>query len=313
MLIEMFMNELSLVPTAVDVSTGQERVKQLVLTMRAATAQGIRRTLHLPQNFDQNPIAPHYYWKNWLSDRHVDYDLQRFFKSLATKSPFLRDEPDIEDAWAGIDCFWQSEPALGLKAAYVTDGLAISISSRPAWNSHSIQCEIQEIVDDNNISCHNEEIHHASSSTHLNPQIMWIQQRIRNAVEDGRELWNRVGEIFPLLIFSPIVEDQMGNLPHLSLGSIMRGLSSLNAFCMRWQSGAFDRTKIGCFVSPESQPTLQKYKSAHTFLCPDGQKRLFNLHAKVGKWRIYFTYDLGPGQLLVGHVGKHLPTVKFSR
>ena len=312
MLIEMFMNELSLVPAADDVSIGQERLKQFVLTMRTATAQGIHRTLHLPENFNENPIAPHYYWQNWLSDRRVDYDLQRFFRSLATKSPFLRDEPDIKGAWAGIDCLWQSEPTLGLKAAYVADGLAISIFSRPEWNSNSIQCEIQEIVD-NDVSCYNEEIHHASLPMHLDTQTYWIQQRIRNAVENGRELWQRVGEILPSLVFCSIVGRQMDNLPYLSLGSIMRGLFNLNAYCMHWQSGAFDHTKIGCTVSPESQPTLQKYKSEHTFLCPDGQERLFSLHAKVGKWRIYFSYDLGPGQLLIGHVGNHLPTVKFPK
>ena len=39
----------------------------------------------------------------------------------------------MECAWKNIDCLWNGEPALGLKAAHVADGLAISIASRQEW------------------------------------------------------------------------------------------------------------------------------------------------------------------------------------
>jgi len=312
MSVKMFMNEFSLTPAAIDVSSGKERLERFVLTIRAATMQGVCRTLYLPDNFSANKIAPSYYLKDWLLDKNVDCELRRFFTSLATKSPFLRYEEKLADTWAGIDCLWQNKKSLGLKAAYVADGLAISILSQPQWDNPYIQCEIQEIID-NNVCCRSTSIHHASSSTHIKVHVIWLQQSSQHSVENGTELWQRTEELFPALIFCFTVKNQMSKLSYQSLDSIIRGLSRLNTFCTEWRLGPFDHTKTQCSVSPESKSTLEKYRSEHTFLCPDGQKRLFSLHAKIGKLRIYFNYDLGPGSLLIGHIGEHLPTVRFSK
>jgi len=103
----------------------------------------------------------------------------------------------------------------------------------------------------------------------------------------------------------------MAGLPPSALPRIVSGLFSLNAFCAAWQNGGFAPEAIPCPVSPESEATLQKYPEERTFLCPDGTSRLFNWHAKVSSWRIYFDPGLGLGRLLVGYVGKHLRTVKF--
>lgn len=310
MLLEMFVNELSLVPSAIDVPTGQDRAWQFVNTMRAATARGVRRTLRLPEDFFAKPIAPGYDWYVWSRDNRVEREVRQYFRSLATKAPFLRDEPEAEAAWADIDCCWQTQLALGLKGAYVADGLALSMSSRQEWDSVSIICEIQEIVD-GDISCRCESIHHASSARHLPSQTNWIQQRVQTTVADGKELWRHVGDFFPSLVCCSVVEEQMASLPAQSLASITRGLFSLNTFCVGWQSGAFDPNKVGCAVSPESESTLQRFGAARTFLCPDGQKRVFSWHAKVGLWRIHFDPAPGPAHVFVGYVGKHLPTARF--
>ena len=46
---------------------------------------------------------------------------------------------------------------------------------------------------------------------------------------------------------------------------------------------------------------------------PDGTKRLFSLHAKLREfnWRIYF-YPVQPGEVIIGYIGVHLPTVKYK-
>ena len=100
-----------------------------------------------------------------------------------------------------------------------------------------------------------------------------------------------------------------GRFTFSGLPSIVRGLFNLNAFCITWQNGAFDPGEIQCAVSPESGPTLQRYSEERTFMCPDGQQRVFSWHAKVGSWRLYFDPAPGPGHLFVGYAGKHLRTV----
>ena len=311
MLLQMFVNELSLTPLANDVATAQSRVRGYVLTMRAATAKGVQRMLHLPEDFYANPIAEGYYWQSWMGDKRVERELRQFFGSLATKIPFLQDDPAAGDASTEIDCIWNEHRGLGFKAAYVTDGLAVSMLSADAWDSDSINCEIQEITE-NDITSRNEPIHHASSESHIDAQTNWIQQRIQSAVANGTELWNRAQGFFPSLACCPAVEGQMKGLPAQSLASITRGLFRLNSFCLDWQAGPFDPRRIDCEVSPDSQMTLEQYGPERTFLCPDGSHRTFSWHAKVGQWRIYFDYTAGPGRLLIGYVGSHLRTVRYN-
>jgi hypothetical protein len=312
MLLEMFVNELSLTPAAADQQSGQERASQFVRTMTAATSRGVRRSLRLPEDFHSTQIAPDYNWYSWLSDKRVEREVQTYFRSLATKVPFLVDEADIEAEWAGMDCLWQGQQALGLKAAFVADGLALSLASREEWNTDSIVCEIQEILD-NDVLCRSESIHHGSTTAHITLQTAWIQQRIQHTVKHGQELWCRMKDFFPSLICCAAVEDQMATFPAQSLASITRVLFQLNMFCVNWQNGAFDPKAIGCNVSPDSPSTLQKYGHERRFLCPDGQYRTFSWHAKVGReWRIYFDPAAGPAKLFLGYVGTHLNTVKFN-
>lgn len=311
MLLQMFVNELSLSQLADDIEEAHKRVRNYVLTMRAATASGVQRTLHLPQEFYAIPIAVGYYWQSWLHDKRVQRELQQYFLSLATKVPFLQDDPVVEVHWSEIDCVWKARRALGLKAAYIADGLAVSMLSSAEWDSDLLECEIQE-VDGNDIRSTYESIHHASTIRHVDIQRTWIQHRIQSTVGDGMELWERISEFFPSLICCAAVEDQMAELPARSLPSITRGLIRLNAFCLEWQQGPFDPRRIDCAVSPDSAATLEQYGSERTFPRPDGTNHTFSWHAKVGRWRIYFDYSAGPGHLIIGYVGMHLRTVKYN-
>ncbi len=152
--------------------------------------RGIQRTLRVPEGFFSEPVAPGYYWQNWLNDKRVDREIRRFFRSLATKLAFLKDEPDAEADWKDIDCLWRDRLSLGLKAAYVADGLAVSLYSTAEWDTPWLACDIHELVD-GNIDSRSEIVHHSASIDHLDPHMNWIQHRIRDSVEDGRELWQR--------------------------------------------------------------------------------------------------------------------------
>jgi hypothetical protein len=310
MLLEMFFNELSVTPLAADVESGQMRVEQFVRTMIVIASRGVRPMLRIPEDFFVKPIAPGYDWYKWLNDNRVDRQLRQYLRSLGTEMPFLRDQGELEAEWAGIDCFCRNQKALGLKAAYVADGLAVSLLSRQEWDNPFIDCEIQEITGED-IECRLESIHHASNVQHADTHRDWIFYRIRNAVKNGKELWRYVTDFFPALDNCSVVEEQMVNLPANSLPSIMRGLFHLNDYCRVWRSGAFDPNAVACNVSLESEQTLQMFSAERTFLCPDGKKRVFSWHAKVGQWRIYFDPAQGPGNLLIGYVGKHLRTARF--
>lgn len=309
MQLEMFFNELSLEPVAPALIDGQLRAECMLLTVKEATKSGVGRVLHLPIDFFNKPLCQQYTWNQWRVDGRIDKDLRRFFISLATKTPFLTDSPFVRN-YQDIDCVVDSKLALGIKAAYLADGLCISLQSDMKWGSHFLNCEIREIVDDDVMSF-NAGVKHASKAAHVSANKEWIKNRIINSVRTGDELWLRKLELFPCLIFCESIKAQMALLPHAAIPPIVRGLFLLNDYSKNWTSGPFNMQQIGCEVSPESSQTLRKYAAEHTFTTPDATPRLYSLHAKPGKYRIYFNNELGPSQsLLIGSVGAHLPTIK---
>lgn len=305
---EMFLNELSFATPTHDEPTARKWADDLVRTMAGATRLGVGRALHLPANFYTLPLAIGYCWLQWLDDGRVDRESRQYFRSLATKMPFLCGDPEDQEAWGDMDCFYNGQTALGLKAAYVADGLAVSLQSAPCWDADMVLCEVQQVTDEL-VDVRKERFRHAARPSHLDLHRAWVQQRLQSMVADGHELWRRASEFFPLLTFCKTVKGGMEALPAEALPSVVRGLCILNGYCAGWQSGAFCPKALGCDVSPESDSTLNKYGAERTFMCPDSQRRTFSWHAKPGRWRIYFDPDAGPGRLLVGYVGKHLRIV----
>src|SRR5690242_4418995 len=98
-MLEMFVNELSLIPEAADLSSAHARAEQFVHTIRAATSRGVQRILHTPEDFLSRVLAPAYSWYNWFQDSRVERELRQYFLSLATKVPYLRDDSDAEARW----------------------------------------------------------------------------------------------------------------------------------------------------------------------------------------------------------------------
>ena len=80
-----------------------------------------------------------------------------------------------------------------------------------------------------------------------------------------------------------------------------------------WQAGYFSLEGYPFEESGESEPTLNKYGGERTFLCPDGEERLFERHVKLKEcnWRIHFFPEVKTTKVIIGYVGSHLPTDKY--
>jgi hypothetical protein len=101
-------------------------------------------------------------------------------------------------------------------------------------------------------------------------------------------------------------KDVDGNAPRFK--AVLRGLSELESYCANWAGGGFD---IHAFqnASGESSATLNMYEAERTFMCPDGNYRVFSWHLKRADFtRIHFFDQPQTRRIIVGYVGKHLPT-----
>lgn len=319
--LEMVLNELSLRSPATDVHVARQRMSDLILTVVVATKHGVKRTIRTLSNLDAEELAPNYPIARWRNDSNVDRELQRFFRTLVTKSPFLEDVADLDILRSiGLSDFFHSEDqAIGLGVAYWLEALAISLRSEPRWYDSHLQIRIVQIDEHEEMTDTTEEIAHASSSGHIQEHLHWINERQHKddqlSVRDGMTIWERKEELFPSLYFCEKVGEQMQAMSrgNLLLMPIMKRLYELEGFCKVWHEGPFDHNKMLSKVTNESETTIEMFGNERTFRCHDGTFRVFRWHVRLtpGAWRLYFYPLPEERKLIIGYIGPHLPTVQF--
>ncbi|MBL1175072.1 hypothetical protein [Pantanalinema sp. GBBB05] len=317
MSLDMVLNELSLQTPAPNVLVARQWMSDFIQTIRAVKAQaGKQAVLRTQYNFHVALLADGYPIGRWLNDGEVDREEQRFIKTLVTKSPFSQDIlnieiQELENRIGSYEFLYQGEVAIGLGVACILDIIAISLRSKPCWDCSYLDLEIIRIDEEDEII----PIVHASCKEHLNAHFEWFKARSRKEIYDGATLWNKQDELFPNLQFCDSVKEQ---LYHLHNGNIMlkpieKKLFELQEYATSWIAGPFDPSKLACKANPESEATLNQYSQERTFICPDGEKRLFDWHVKLTPlaWRIHF-YPSQPGQIIIGYIGRHLRTARFK-
>lgn len=308
---KMVLNELSLRHPAPDIPTARQWMSELIATIRAVKKQSSQSiSLEMQYDFHATQIAPNYPLRRWRNDHEVDREERRFIKALTTKFPFSKEltQPEIQDLennQGNYEYRCQGESAIGLGVAYLLDLLPVSLLSEPCWDCSRLTVEVTGIDDDDETI-----IVHASRKAHVEEHANWIQSCTQVKVRDGIDLWQCKEDLFPHLQFCDAVEKQLQTLlaNDPMLQSVKRRLWELENCSTNWTSGAFDFKTFLTNATPESDSRLKQFKTKLTVDCPDGESRLFSLHVSMtpGAWRLYFSTDLGPGQLIIGYIGPKL-------
>lgn len=317
--VEMVLNELSLQP-ANDIWVAQQRMSIFLNTVVIATTNGVKRSIRTQEGLYALMLGPDYPVSKWVNDNKVDLEVRRFFRRLTTKTPFLQDleQTSIHGTVILSDPFLEHERAVGLGVSFWLEALAVSFPSEQRWDTSYLPIRMSQLDENSELFDTIEEVHHASNADHIKDHLDWIRERIRGnqvKVRNGIDLCIHKKSLFPHLHFCASVEDQLKALltGDLKVLAIQKKLQELESFCVDWLNGPFDPQKIASKITTESQATLRTYSSERTFICHDGEKRLFSWHMRLtpGEWRIYF-HPIASGQeLIIGYIGHHLPTVDY--
>jgi hypothetical protein len=313
MSLELVLNELSLQTIAPTLVVARERMLDFLETVRQATKRGAEKALRTDRDLNNIQLAPNYPVQRWRNDSEVDREWRQFFRSLTSKVPYLDGLPLVQERAYEMDCTYAGISASGLLAAYLIDGLPISMRSEPAWDTAIVTITLEQMVGEA-IEQYDEMLRHASHQEHIvSVHNSWIVDRTRLPdPRDGTELWNQHSERFHILHFCAIVEThlQQYGTGDKALTQIMKRLVELERYASAWTSGRFDPDAIGSKVTPESPETLKQFGQDRIFLCPDGVERLFSWHARFTPHagRLYFHPDEGTCTIIIGYIGPHLPT-----
>lgn len=184
--------------------------------------------------------------------------------------------------------------------------MAISLQSDPEWNCRLIDLEVTEINDTGDLENTTNKIEHVSCKNHVQEHQEWIDEQVKIEVIDGLNLWQLKEELFPSLKFCENVHKQLKSLGRGEeiLTQITNKLSKLEKCCKNWTKGEFDLDTLSSKATSESQSRRQRLQQELSFICPDGEKRQFDLHVRMtpGAWRLYF-FPLTPGKIFIGYIG----------
>jgi len=313
--LDMVLNELSVQFPASDIRTAHEWMSDLLNTIIAATKQGVSGVLRTHRDFHATMLAPDYPLARWRNDPSVDKEKRWYFNFRITQKPFLADldAPEIEEKLGLCEFTYEGDVVQGLAHAYLLEALAVSVRSARRWEFSLLELEVRQLDDDGNLTIEIVEVIHASYPSHVVEHEEWIQNRLQRSVRDGVDLWNRKHELFSSLIFCESVGKQLQKLRsgNPMLCPIVKRLFKLENYCKNWHDGPFNPDNLRTKATPESQATLQEFGNERTFLCPDGQERIFSWHVRLtpGAWRIQFFPEVG--KIIIGYIGPHLPTVSY--
>jgi hypothetical protein len=304
---DLVLNNLSLTP-APDRQQARQRMSELLTCIAELGLLSVSGVVRISMPLDGVELAPDYLIGVWRGDTEVDLDLRRLYKSRIGVGPYLTDEEvrslkgdeDIEIRIDGI-------VSRGCEAAYLLDGVALSLRSAPIWDRPELDVEIIRMHVDSSIIESTGSMRHISRREHLENHRPWIDGLLRN-VNDDDDLWNRRDELFPHLLFADAVRqelrDEMRVRPRFR--AILKRLGELEEYFAAWAGDQFEANGVRSKCTPETPQSLKDNRLALTRFCSDGVPRLFSYHVHFtpGAGRIYFCPDGAIRRAHVGFVGE---------
>ncbi|MFE1173125.1 hypothetical protein [Streptomyces sp. NPDC058773] len=211
----------------------------------------------------------------------------------------------------------RGQPADGLGAAHLMDGLGVSLPVEPCWTDDHVLVERERLVEGaGGEDCSETDevgVRHLSSSVHCETHGAWIRQGVEavrrgglDAVTRGAELWEGRAAHFPHLEFLPGVEQQLRGLSPAWVRPAGSRLAELDQAVASWDPGSEpEGPQWHSWVTGEHQ---QRAREFCLFTDLDGQLRMFDTHARFtpGPGRVYFRVVRANKAVRVAHVGRKL-------
>jgi hypothetical protein len=288
-------------------------IQRLIKLSQQLSSIGFSGNLRTVPNFRQLLLAPDYTIQQWTTDRDVvvDRELQRWLLTFTTKPPFITQLIDQMEENRAFEFRIDEHLCAGLGLAYLWKSGALSLDGDNRFTSTPISLQLYQI-DPTGESVSTVSVESIYSFDQLQSWRERFDQARLESISSGDEIICNCKQYFPYLSICDSATKQIAALTGKEkyFQEIIRHFHELNKTMQMWTKGYFNPTEINW--SPESEPTLQKYGEQRTFMCYDGQCRLFSSHSKLKdvNMRIHFFPLTTERVVFIGYVGKHLPTVK---
>lgn len=260
-----------------------------------------------------NELIPGYTLHDWFQNSQVPQREKAFFRTMINRRQLIKEQDFLGSELLVETDEGQQVNAVGCLMAYELESYVVSMRSSIRWQGNRIEgCYISLEDDDRCVSvtncCREEQLELLASEQ---------KKKLMRTVSSGRELWEKRGELYPHLLFCGGVKKQLEEARiALHIQIIMKRLQVLEDY-FRDFNGQFDKNKMGyrCRDESETVENNAELRRLRTFVTPYGNEEFFTWHISfAGNFpgRIHFVPDAEHKVGIVGYIGKHLPTGKFS-
>lgn len=250
---------------------------------------------------------------DWLHDSKVSQQEKAFFRTIINRKQLIK-----EMDFPGSELIVETDEgervnAVGCLAAYESESYVISMNTSELWQAEEIAGTYVTLEQDDE--------HVAIENCCFEEQLYSLKEkeksRIKLMISSGKELWEKRELLYPHLCFCDSVQQQLREARNsLHIQMIMKRLQILEDYFKDFD-GRFDKYDVGYGCRGESE-TVEKsddLRRLRVFRTPYGKEEFFSWHISfAGNFpgRIHFIPDTEHRLGIVGYIGKHLPTGKFS-
>ena len=250
---------------------------------------------------------------DWLKSSEVSQQEKAFFRMIINRKQLIKGTDFLGSELIVEVGNGEKISAVGCLAAYESESYVVSMNTSLLWRADQIAGTYVTLEqDDRQVSivncCFEEQLYSLREKEKSRTKLM---------VSSGKELWEKRELLYPHLRFCDSVKEQLGEA-RISLHTqmIMERLQLLEDYFKDFD-GRFDKNDVGYRCRGESE-TVEKsndLRRLRVFKTPYGKEEFFGWHISfAGNFpgRIHFIPDAEHRLGIVGYIGKHLPTGKFS-
>lgn len=147
---ELTLNELSQTPLLEDKHLANERMVSFAKTVAEARKKGFRN-IRTHYSVSEINLTNEYSLHNWLFDNEFSFEYRSVFYDMFTQ-PFIKEgDSEVEEKFIEANYYFEDsenkipmQESLGLTSAYLSETLAISFQSSPAWLKNTLIINIEK-------------------------------------------------------------------------------------------------------------------------------------------------------------------------
>lgn len=309
----MILNELSMCSSLTQAAEANQIISKFLKVCHEIANKNDDHDFYYTEDLFTAEIAPEYTIHRWLLDSRIPQNEKAFLRTMINrkqvidKSLFWGSELLVEDMGE------TAVSAVGCLAAYESEEYVVSMCTNLLWEKEYIKGTYITAEKKDEIV----HVRNCCSSEQVESLVLEEHKKLFRMVSSGAELWEKREDLYPHLIFCECVKKQLVEVEKsLHLKTIMGRMQILEDYFQTFE-GRFNKNKLGYRCREESK-TVEKNKELHdmrVFKTPYGGEEFFSWHISFpGDFpgRIHFIPDALHKKGIIGYVGKHLPTGKFS-